>query len=625
MNALFDSRRLIAASLCLLLASACESLGAPPAIPHTPTPAAEQGAETPAVLVFPTAAPATQLPDVPPSANLPITATLAAPASSSVPVVQFVSPITNTQISISQTIYTVTYAASDSGIARIELYDDNVLVRAERAPSPAPPVFSAIIPWTPNQIGYHTLRVVAFDAMERASASDESLVAVTPNTRRPTAVLLYPLGVPQIEVGGIFQLQAVAIDETGVTQLDLFVDNQLHAYVPSPNAGGQTIFPATFHWNALTPGAHTLFLRAHDTQDQTNDSPPLRVTVNDSRAPVLSVAFDRTSAQTNEPISITITALDVAGVQRVELWVGRETANVTTSSSPARQTTLSAQVLWQSANPGDYEVFARAYNAGGGMKESPRQTISILRAGQSAPTPAPSATPSRTRAPRPTATPRLQPPPPPSAELIAPSDKFSASSPLRITLGGKGNAELDHLEVWGYYHGQPSPLLLCVVDARNTTQKTALCDWNAPDAGIVYLFAQAIDIYRQSGRSPIISGYIAVPAPPTATPPPVSVAGRWTAPTFAATLRQTGATVRGEFKMAASGTTEVEGRVTSGAIKGDRVSFRVEFALPGTETAALPAMDFDCALDAATTTLTCSWRDARGRSGSALFRRESGS
>jgi hypothetical protein len=419
-------------------------------------------------------------------------------------------------ISVGQTYNVVVYAADDNGIARIELTAEGVLVRAENAPTPAPRVFSAIIPWTPTQIGAQTLRVVAYDAENRASAPDEVTVTVLQDARRPTAIIVYPIGLPQIELGNILQVYGVATDDAAVTQVELWVDNQLYTYLTEPN-GGTNAFPFVFAWHALTPGSHTLFARARDNQDQTTDSAPLKVIVVDTHQPMLVLWIERTNALVNEPITLTVTALDVSGIQRIELLNGREIFYTTRSAQPARQTALTAQVLWQSASPGDFQISARAYNANGNVKDTPAQTISILRAGQPTPTPAPTLTPTRTRAPRATATPRAQPPPPPSVEIVSPSDGFSGSAPLRVTFTARSHAELERIELWGQTPGQPLPQLICTIDARASTQKIGQCDWNAPTAGIVSVFAQAIDIYRQTARSKAITGFISAPLAPTPT------------------------------------------------------------------------------------------------------------
>ncbi|HEX7587311.1 MAG TPA: Ig-like domain-containing protein, partial [Anaerolineae bacterium] len=280
-------RFVLLTSAWLFAVTACTPVAAPP--PGGKTATVASAVETPALVSFPTTAPETATP----MATASITSTLTSQSALvSIPIVQLVSPISNTQVSISQTTFLIAYAADDNGIARIEFYDDSTLVGTETAPSPAPTVFSASVPWTPADLGSHLVRVIAYDTTNRASAPEDMTVSVTPDTRRPTATILYPLGTPQLELGTLLQIQAAAIDEVGVTQLDLYVDNQIAVYVTSPNAGGQSPFPTVFTWPALTPGAHTLFIRAHDNQDQTNDSAPLRVQVVDSHNPAISIAFD---------------------------------------------------------------------------------------------------------------------------------------------------------------------------------------------------------------------------------------------------------------------------------------------------------------------------------------------
>jgi hypothetical protein len=193
-----------------------------------------------------------------------------------------------------------------------------------------------------------------------------------------------------------------------------------------------------------------------------------------------------------------------------------------------------------------------------------------------------------------------------------------------VTFSGQGNAELERIELWSYYPGQAIPQIVCTIDAHATTQKTGQCDWTPPVAGIVMLYAQSIDIYRQLGKSPGIVGFIGVPAMPTATPTPLTFTARWNAATSAGpmtvTFRQTGATLRGDFRMAG---VETNGRITSGTTRGDRLSFSVDFSAEGaTPAAGVLTMDFDCMTDLNAGTTSCTFRDSRGRSGAALFRRE---
>ncbi|MCX7840431.1 MAG: Ig-like domain-containing protein [Anaerolineae bacterium] len=503
------------ALLGMLVLTACESFVIPPSptpIPPTFTPLPPTS--TPARVAFPTVTPTVTEPTVLPTISIP---TATPNPRGTAPVVQLVSPVASAQISANQTSYVVVYAADDAGIARIELFVEGVLARAETAPIPAPRVFSTIIPWTPTQIGAHTLRVVAYDVENRASVPDEVTVTVLQNARRPTAIIVYPIGTPQIELGSVLQIYGVATDDASVTQVELWVNNQLHTYLAASNTNGQSVFPFAFTWHALMPGTHTFFVRARDTYDQTTDSAPLKVMVVDTHTPTVNLSIERTSALVNEPITITVTALDVSGIQRIEFLNGKEIFYTAKSSQPMRQTALTAQVLWQSASPGDFQISARAYNANGNFKDTVPQTISVLRAGQPTPTLAPTVTPTRTRAPRATATPRAQPPPPPTVEIVSPHDNFTGSAPLRVTFSARSNAELERIELWGQTSTLVQPQLICTIDARASTQKTAQCDWNAPTAGVVSLFVQAMDIYRQTARSAPITGFLSAPVMATPT------------------------------------------------------------------------------------------------------------
>ncbi|MBI5034602.1 MAG: hypothetical protein HZB51_29115 [Chloroflexi bacterium] len=592
---------------------------------------------TPVVVAFPTAAPT---PIASPTVNAPPTQR----APTGLTVVQLVSPVTNAQISVNQTYTVVIYAAAENGVARIELTDDGTPVKVDNPQSPVQ-VFSALAAWTPNQIGQHTLRAVAYDANNRPSLPDETTVAVTTDARKPTSIIVYPIGIPQIEFGSALPIYGVATDDVGVTQVDLWVDSQLYAYLNSTNANGQSAFPFVFSWLALSPGNHTFFVRSHDNQDQTTDSAALKILVVDTQTPSVSVAFDRTNAPVGESITITVAALDVAGIQRVDLLSGKEVFSSIPSGNAARQTSLVAQIVWQNPNPGDYSIVARAYNANGVTKDSAPQVVSILRAGQNTPTTVPTVTPTRTRA-RPTLTPRSQPPAAPKAEITAPTNQFSQPLPLRVAFSGQASAELERIELWASLPGQASPHIVCTIDSKASTQKSGQCEWTPPAAGVYTLFAQAIDIYHQTGRSASITGYVGVPLLPTPTPTPVNFSGRYTAATsqglMTANLRQTGTAMRGDFRMAG---VEATGRITTGSIKAERLTFSVDFSSPITATptpmttvtatatlAATPSvletpttpltMEFDCATDVTAGTLSCTYRDSRGRTGAAFFRRE---
>ncbi len=597
---------------------ACEPIT--PTLPpptHTPiTPTVVIATDTPTSTPLPVAFPtAMASPSATPTPSIATAIQRAVPIA---PVVQLVAPSQNAQISIHQPVNIVVLAAAENHIARIQVTDDGIPLPVENPASPVP-IYSAIVTWTPTQIGTHVIRAIAYDTQNRPSPPDEVTVTVLQDARKPTAIIVYPIGIPQIDLGSVLTIYGVATDEVGVTQVELWADNQLYTAFTSTNINGQPTFPFAFNWQAMTPGNHTFFVRAYDNQAQTTDSAQLKILVVGNQIPSLAVTFDRTSAPINEPLTITVSALDMTGIQKIEFLSGKE---IFSTLNAARQTFVTTQVVLQNPNPGDYSILVRVYNSNGTVKESAPQIVTILRSGQSTPTPAPTQTPTRTRTPRATTTPRVQPPPAPKAEIVSPTDRFNLAAPLRVTFNGQASSELDRIELWAAYPGQANPQIICTVDARASTQKTGQCDWTPPMLGIVTLYAQAIDIYRQAGRSTPITGFIGAPMLPTATPTPLTATARWNAATasgpMTAILRQTGNTVRGEFKM-----TDATGRITSGTIRADRLTFSVDFSPEGaTPTPNTLTMDFDCIADLNAGTLSCTYRDSRGRIGAAFFRRE---
>jgi hypothetical protein len=362
---------------------ACEPIT--PTLPpptNTPiTPTVVIATDTPTSTPLPVAFPTTMAsPSLTPTPGIVSTTQRAIPIA---PVVQLVAPSQNAQISIHQPVNIVVLAAAENHIARVQVTDDGIPLPVENPASPVP-VYSAIVTWTPSQIGTHTLRAIAYDTQNRPSPPDEVTVTVLQDARKPTAIIVYPIGIPQIDLGSVLTIYGVATDEVGVTQVELWADNQLYTTFASTNINGQPTFPFAFNWQALTPGNHTFFVRAYDNQAQTTDSAQLKILVVDNQIPSLAVTFDRTSAPINEPITITVSAIDLTGIQKIEFLSGKE---IFSTLNAARQTFVTTQVILQNPTPGDYSILVRVYNSNGTVRESTPQTVTILRPGQSAPIP----------------------------------------------------------------------------------------------------------------------------------------------------------------------------------------------------------------------------------------------
>jgi hypothetical protein len=83
---------------------------------------------------------------------------------------------------------------------------------------------------------------------------------------RPVVLIGSPGYGEQVEVGQGVMVQAVARDETGVVRVELWADGELEESQGSSWPGGVTPFPFTTNWQPLSPGIHTLVVRAFNDQ-----------------------------------------------------------------------------------------------------------------------------------------------------------------------------------------------------------------------------------------------------------------------------------------------------------------------------------------------------------------------
>jgi hypothetical protein len=84
---------------------------------------------------------------------------------------------------------------------------------------------------------------------------------------RPVVLISSPGYGEQVEVGQPVIIQATARDETGVVRVELWVDGQLLESQRSPLEGGLNPFPLLTNWEPLSPGTHTLIVRAFNGEN----------------------------------------------------------------------------------------------------------------------------------------------------------------------------------------------------------------------------------------------------------------------------------------------------------------------------------------------------------------------
>lgn len=510
------------------------------------------------------------------------------------PTVQLLAPANGAQITVNQTIAVVALAADDSGLSRVEFYADNALASTQDAPN-QPTTFQATFPWSSSQTGQHALFVIAYDLAGSPSAPAPVSVTVNANTTPPQVAILAPSSPQNMNLGAQINVQVVASDEAGVTQLQMLVDNQPYSQTSSPNPEGQTPFAATFIFAANAVGAHTILMRAVDTAGNLGTSSPLTVNVSDNTPPSISVNYSRYNVRVNEQVIVYTNATDASGIQRVELWADNALYNVYNSPNPPAQTSLAIQQIWGSNAAGNHVLYVRVVDVNNQSSSSPATNIFVRQPDQPTPTFTPFVP---TRTPYPTRTPRPVIPPP-NCQLQEPSTNFRVEMPRAVRIRWVCSAQggVAQMQVFYQYSGVMATLATQINGDGGQEQGGAF-DWTPQSPGVVTIFVVALDRLGQRGESPHIPGVIEPERPPTIPPPPTfpperpTLAGRWRGIVdngfFILELQprigcsETSCAWGGSFQDNRNNEI-VQGEI-SGQLSGSQVTFSVQGAQPGNVT-----------------------------------------
>jgi hypothetical protein len=84
---------------------------------------------------------------------------------------------------------------------------------------------------------------------------------------KPLVLISSPRHGEEVVVGAATTVEAVARDETRVTRVELWVDGELRASQTSSLPGGTSPFPLLASWQPLSPGTHSLVVRAFNAQN----------------------------------------------------------------------------------------------------------------------------------------------------------------------------------------------------------------------------------------------------------------------------------------------------------------------------------------------------------------------
>jgi YVTN family beta-propeller protein len=95
----------------------------------------------------------------------------------------------------------------------------------------------------------------------------------------PSVVINAPLNNSEVRLGEVVSVRSVATDDTGVTRVELWVDDALLASELSPAAQGQAHFSVAQNWTPQALGSHRILARAYNAAGNMGESPPITLIV----------------------------------------------------------------------------------------------------------------------------------------------------------------------------------------------------------------------------------------------------------------------------------------------------------------------------------------------------------
>jgi hypothetical protein len=270
------------------------------------------------------------------------------------PTVAITAPTAGAQVSGT---VTVAMAASDAqGVARVELYRDNVLVGSDLT---APFSISWATTSVPN--GSHALQARATDLAGNVGASASVTVTVnnvTSDITPPTVSITAPAS--GATVSGMVTVRVAATDNSGTVQrVELYKNGTLFAT--------DTSAPFDISWPSEqgANGTTTLFARAYDPSGNKRDSATTTVTVAnlaDTTPPTVIIQSPSNGATLGGGwVTIQTVASDASGIAKLTISIDSQVVSTCASDR------CSYRVHTRSLSGGAHTITARATDAVGNV------------------------------------------------------------------------------------------------------------------------------------------------------------------------------------------------------------------------------------------------------------------
>jgi len=190
--------------------------------------------------------------------------------------------------------------------------------------------------------------------------------ASPPDTTPPVASITSPVN-GATNVTSPITVSVNATDDSGtVSKVELYIDGAM----PASN-NTDTTSPFGFTNVALTPGQHTIRVKAYDAAGNSANSTDITITVRDSTNPTVSLTAPTTGSTVSGTIAMSATASDNVAVTKVEFLVDGQ-IHTSDTSSP-----YGASLDTTTLTNANHTVAAKAYDAAGNTTTTSNATITV--------------------------------------------------------------------------------------------------------------------------------------------------------------------------------------------------------------------------------------------------------
>ena len=255
------------------------------------------------------------------------------------------------------TTVTLTASTSDAdGIEKVEFYAGETLIGTATS-SPY------TMAWSNAEAGTYSVTAKATDTLGATATSTARSIKIN---KYPTVSITSPTEGTVYTAGETMTLTATAADTDGTISYVYFYRGTSSLGRATDNGDGT--YTLAYTWSSSSSSAeYAITAKATDSNSAITTSDAVNVSVNG--LPSVSISSSCTTCHEGTTVTLTATASDTEGIEKVEFYAG-ETLIGTATSSPYT-------MAWSDAEAGTYSVTAKATDTLGASKVSSVRTIKI--------------------------------------------------------------------------------------------------------------------------------------------------------------------------------------------------------------------------------------------------------